>query len=210
MPKRYVSLDISTNTGYAIFHNTKLIKYGVFTRKVHEYKADVKTCTDLPKSYPDNFIAAIDAITAMCMRIIKNNDIDMVVMEHPEQGKQRMSQRLLEWIHLALIREFKRYEIPYKYILVSDWRKVVKCYIKDWPDLQHWNKEVRKAKGKATPTKTGRKIAKIEGRRVSKIDQKKLSIMIANDYYNLEVTDNNIADAINIGRAANELNLVNF
>ena len=207
-PKRYISLDISTNTGYAIFHDSNLIKYGCFTKKVSEYKADVKTYQDFPNSYPNNFIEVADAITVMCLKLIRLNDIQMVIIEHSEKGKQRLSQRLLEWMHLTLIRELNRNQIPYKYILVNDWRKVVKCYVKYWPDYQVWNKEVRKAKAKAIPTKKGRKIAKIEGKRVSHINQKKLSIIIANKEYDLDLKNDNIADAINIGRAAKELNMI--
>lgn len=207
MSKRYISLDISTNTGYAIFQDTTLIKYGIFSKKVRDYKADVKTYKDFPDCYPNNFLITVDAITSMCMKIIDANNIDMVIIEHTEKGKQRLSQRLLEWIHLAIVKELKRRNTPFKYILVSDWRMVVKCYLKYWPKWQDWNKNVRKAKAKAIPTKTGMKLARIEGKRVSVMDQKKLSILIANQYYDLDLTDNNIADAINIGRAANELNM---
>jgi len=206
--KRYISLDISTNTGYAIFHDSNLIKYGIFTKKVEDYISDVRSYKDFPKCYPDNFIVTVDAIAAFCMKIIRDNRIQMVIIEHPEQGKQRLSQRLLEWIHLSLVRELKKYKIPYQYILVSDWRKVVKCYMKYWPEYQDWNKKIKKAKASATPTKTGRKLAKIEGKRASPMNQKKLSIVIANKKYKLNVKDDNIADAINIGRAANELHIV--
>jgi len=202
---RYISLDISTNTGYAIFDNDKLLDYGVFTRKVKNYKADVKSYKDFPECYPDNFLETIDTITAECMRIIQNNQIDLVIIEHPELGKQRLSQRLLEWTHLTLVRALKNENTPFKYILVSDWRSLVKCYLKYWPEHQTWNKEVRKAKAKATPTKKGNKIPKIDGKRVSATNQKKLSILIANQHYLINVKDNNIADAINIGRAYIEM-----
>lgn len=207
-PKKYISLDISTNTGYAIFEGSHLLKYGIFTKKVVDYKADVRTYTDLPKTYPYNFLDTVDYITYMCMKIIKMNNIEMVIIEHPEQGKQRLSQRLLEWIHLTLIRELKKSKISFKYILVSDWRKAVNCYIKHWPTLQEFNKQVRKAKANAIPTQKGIKVAKIKGKRVSCIDQKKLSIILANDEYNLDIKDDNIADAINIGRAADILHII--
>ena len=199
--KKYISLDISTNTGYAIFEDTKLTDYGVFTFKAREYKADIKTYKDLPECYPVNFLEVADKITNGCMQLIKDNNIDLVIIEHPENGKQRLSQRLLEWTHLTLVRELRKIEMPFKYILVNDWRGVVKCYLKYWPEHQIWNKEVKKAKAKAIPTKTGMKVPKIEGKRVSAMNQKKLSILIANQHYFITVKDNNIADAINIGRA---------
>ena len=113
MPKKYISLDISTNTGYAIFEDTKLTEYGVFTCKAKNYKADVRTYKDFPDCYPDNFLVVADILTAECMRLILNNKIDLVIIEHPESGKQRLSQRLLEWTHLTLVRELNKYKIPF-------------------------------------------------------------------------------------------------
>ena len=207
-PKRYIGLDISTNTGYAVFEDEKLISYDVFTEKVQDYKADIKKYSDLPDCYPDNFIATADNITKKCIDIIKSNNIDMAIIEHPEKGKQRLSQRLLEWTHLTLVKELKKENIPFRYILVSDWRTVVKCYIKYWPEHQDWNKQVRKAKAKAIPTKMGMLVPKLGGKRVSTVNQKKLSVIIANEYYGISIKDNNIADAINMARAAKELNMV--
>jgi len=202
-PKRYISLDISTNTGYAVFHDNKLIKYGVFTKKVKEYKANIKSYKDFPKEYPDNYLVTANTISTMCINIILANDIDYVVIEHPEQSKQRMSQRLLEWMHLTLVQKLKKLKIPFKYILVKDWRQFVNCYISHWPDLHEKNKQIRKIKNK-----TGKKIAMIEGKRVGRINQKKLSIIIANNTYSLNIKNDNIADAINMGRAAYELQII--
>ena len=77
--------------------------------------------------------------------------------------------------------------------------------------LKAWgasSKEDAKAKAKAIPTKMGMLVPKLGGKRVSTINQKKLSIIIANDYYGLSIKDNNIADAINMARAARELKMV--
>jgi hypothetical protein len=207
---RYIGLDISTNTGYAIFDKDTLVDYGVFTIKVQDYKADVKTFKDFPESYPLNFLKTSDEIAKQCIQIIAKNNIDMVIIEHSEKGKQRLSQRLLEWTHMALIKELILNKIPFKYILVNDWRNAVKCYIKYWPDHQDWNKKVKGAKKKAEPTKTGMLVPKIDGKRVSAINQKKLSVIIANKDYGISIKDNNIADAINMAHAANILGMVSW
>ena len=203
----FIALDLSTNTGYAIFKDTKLIKYDVFTRKVPGYKADVKSYKDFPKEYPINFLDTAEAIAEECIRVIQENKIDKVVIEHCEGAKQRLSQRLLEWTHFALIQRLKALGIDFKYLLVHDWRDVVGCYLKRWPDYQKFNQKVRAAKKKATPTKSGMLIAKIDGKRVGPVNQKKLSIIIANEKYGLEIKNDNMADAINLGRAAIELGL---
>lgn len=209
MPKRHVirfiALDISTNTGYALFEGSELIAYDTFTIKVNKYKADVKKFSDFPIEYPLNFITTAEAIAQQCFDIIQQNNIQHVVIEHPEAAKQRLSQRLLEWTHYALIVKLQAARIDFRYLLVHDWRNVVKCYIKHWPEYAKYNQKVRSAKQKAIPTKTGRKLAKLDGRVVSTINQKKLSILLANQKYGLEINDDNIADAINLGRAAIEL-----
>jgi hypothetical protein len=208
MPKkhtRFIALDISTNTGYAIFDNEGLTKYGVFTIKASHYKADVKCYSDFPKEYPNNFMVAAQKIADECLRIIEENKIDRVVIEHPESAKQRLSQRLLEWTHYALVLRLQAARIDFRYLLVHDWRSVVNCYIKNWPEHQKWNQKIRAAKKKAIPTKSGAICAKIDGKRVAAINQKKLSIILANEKYGLTIKDDNIADAINLGRAAVEL-----
>ena len=72
-------------------------------------------------------------------------------------------------------------------------------------NYQKWNLKIRAAKKVAVPTKNGSICAKIDGKRVSAINQKKLSIIIANEKYGIQIKNDNIADAINIGRAAVEL-----
>ena len=207
-----MALDISSNNGFAVFQNEKLIAQNVFVRKVEGYKADVKTFNDLPEQYPYNFMEASEDVARRFLLVYEEHVCSMAIIEHPELGKQRLSQRLLEWNHYAICKKFKENGIPIKYILVADWRKKVKCYMKFWPEHQKWNKEVIKAQKIAKKTKPAKGrtkvMAKIDGKVVSKINQKKLSIILANEKYDLELKDDNIADAINIGRAAWELGLV--
>lgn len=203
---KFLSLDISTNTGYAVFDTAsslKLLHYNVFTYKVKAYKGDVRSYQDFPPEYPHNFIRTANDIALRSVSIAKKYGCACAVIEHSEKGKQRLSQRLLEWIHLYLVKALQINKIEFKYLLVSDWRKEVKCYLKHWPEYQKWNKEVSKAKRKCI----GRKLAKIDGKVVSKINQKKLSIILANEYFNIQIKDDNVADAINLGKAAYELGM---
>ncbi len=205
---RYLSLDISTNTGWAVFEDDQLLEYDVFVKKVLGYKADIKSYQDLPFNYPDNIINTADLIASDSLSLVLKHDCEYVVIEHPEIGKQRISQRLLEWTQICVYKTLSSHA-KVKYLLVADWRKQTKCYLKHWPDFQKWNKIVKAAKKIAKPTKTGRKLAKIDGKVVSKMDQKKLSIFIANQHYGLNIKNDNIADAINLGRAAYELEIFN-
>lgn len=198
---KFLSLDLSTNSGYAVFENEKLEAYGLVSYKAKNYKADVKKYSDLPEEYPYNFIDVADKFGAMAVELYQKHGCERVVIEHTEKGKQRLSQRLLEWINLAVVQAFTRIEVKVDYLLVSDWRSYCKCYLKYWPEARVWNAKIVKLKKVAVPTKSGAKIAKIDGKIVTKINQKKLSIILANDFYSLSIKDDNIADAINIGRA---------
>lgn len=200
---RFLSLDVSTNTGWAIFDDAKLTHFGVFTCKVPGYKAAIKSYKDFPETYPYNFMDTADEIAKKCKEIADEFQPDNIVIEHTEGSKQRISQRLLEWTHYTIYQILRNDLIPSYYLLVADWRTQVKCYLKYWPEHSKWNKEVAKAK-KITPP---RKRPRINGNVVSRIDLKKLSILIANEHFDIQTKNDNIADAINLGRAAWELNI---
>lgn len=204
---KFLALDLSTNTGYAIFDNNKLAGHDTFTIKAKDYVASIKNYENFPASYPYNLIETSEAIANKCFEIFQENKCEAVVIEHPETSRQRISQRLIEFIHYAVLKKFEGKCV--KYLLVSDWRRQVKCYIKHWPELKKWNDKVMKAKKIATPTKSGARLAKIGGKVVSKYDFKKLSIYIANKYYGVNISSDDVADAINIGRAACELGVFN-
>jgi len=205
---RFLSLDLSTNTGYAVFFGAEeegdpaLESYGLVTHKAANYKADIKKFSDLPTEYPYNFIDTARKFGDTCVKIYQESGCEAVVIEHTEKGKQRLSQRLLEWINYAVVDAFTGIGVRVSYLLVSDWRTHTKCYLKFWPEHRVWNTKISKLKKIAAPTKSGAKIAKLEGKIVTKINQKKLSIILANEAYGLETKDDNIADAINLGRAA--------
>jgi hypothetical protein len=100
---------------------------------------------------------------------------------------------------------FEQQGIEYRYFTNRCWRVVCGCYVKDWPEVIVWNKNVSKAKKKAIPTKAGAKVAKLNGKIVKKIDQKGLSILLANEHFKLQLNDDNVTDSLNLGRAAIEL-----
>jgi len=211
---KWISLDISTNTGFAVFiaDSTEkryiLDSYGLINAKIIDYKSDIKKYTDFPDSYPTNFLYTSMVLAREIRTLLIEEKADFVVLEHTEKGKQRLSQRTLEWYHYAICNMLLERKMPFKYLLVSDWRKEVNCYIKHWPEHIAYNKQIKAAKKIAKPTKTGRILARIDGKVVSKVDQKKLSILIANQAYGLDISDDNIADAINIGTATINLGLV--
>jgi hypothetical protein len=211
-PSYLLSLDLSTHTGWAYFKDGVLVEVGSFDVKIPNYVANVKKWSDLPDIYPSNHIKAADEVADQCIQIWLRLGRPPVVTEHTEGSKHRISQRTLEFIHYAVFSQFARNGHVPRYLLNSDWRKNCKCYISQWPDFQKWNKEVGKAKKKATPNKAGAKVAKIDGKIVSKWDAKKISIYIAKlahpGFEEIIGTNDDIADAINLGQAAIDLKVL--
>ena len=209
---RWLSLDPSSYTGYAIFNDSELVRYGMIEIKIKDYTTDVRKYSDLPKTYPDNLMNAAQEMAAAVRKIIETENIEFVVLEHSEPSKRRFSQKYLEWLHFCLITEFKQLQVRYQYLLNSDWRKVVKCYLSQWPEYRQHNALVAKTKRSSKPTASGAKVAKIDGKIVSPIDRKKLSVIIANKFFNLSLplTQDDLGDAINLGRAAIELGLLDI
>lgn len=206
-----LSLDLSTHTGWAYFECGALISVGKFDVKVKNYKGIIKSYSDFPPEYPYNLMEMADAMAQHCVGLWLSLGKPGIVTEHTEGSKHRISQRTLEFIHFALFQQLKAAGSPnIKYMLNSDWRRNVRCYISQWPEMQKYNKEVGKAKKKAKPNKAGAKVAKINGKVVSKWDAKKLSIHISHKLYpdfSEQIDTDDIADAVNLGHAALNMRL---
>lgn len=203
-----ISFDLSTKTGYSVFDGDKLKTYGKITHKVQDYFSDVKRYDELPAAYPYNFIDAAQTMATACMKVVDEFPGSVIVTEHTEGSSRRFSQRLLEFIHYAFLEECRARNNKPLYLLNSDWRRQVRCYVSQWPSIEKWNSKIGRLKKKAIPTKAGAKVAKLNGKIVTRVDQKKLSILIANYTFGLELDDDDIADSINMGRTALELGLV--
>jgi hypothetical protein len=204
---KLLSLDISTHTGWSTFIDGKLSEYGLIETEIQDYKAEVRSFKDYPASYPQNFLNAARDMAAKIATLVEAQKPDAVVTEDTSKASQRFSQKYLEWTHYCVATYMEEHKIPYRFLTNRCWRLACKCYLKEWPEYVQWNKTVSKAKKKAIPTKSGAKVAKIDGKIVTKIDQKKLSIIIANAAFGLETSDDNIADSLNLGHAALALDL---
>lgn len=176
---RLLSLDISTSTGWAIFENGSLIKYGLssFKSKQIDYK---KTTTESMKA----MVESCRLFSKFVCEMIKDHKIDQVVIEQTNNGRARFTQKMLEWLHWNVCESVNSVLGDYpNYMDSSEWRKLVGLAL---------NKE-DKANNKAV----SKKIKK------GKITKKHLAVRIVNDLYNLsfKLKDNDKADAILLGRA---------
>lgn len=193
---RLLALDLSTKTGYAIFDADKLVEYDVVqnNRTVHEYG-----------SYPYSYMAAAVEVAINVQLIVKLHRPDVVVIEETNGSKSRYTQKILEFIHLAVLRELQELRMlgNVVYINTSDWRKAVGG---------HLSKEDKKLNAKVSKAK---KRAKVDGKLDIKLfnkykkelgvkgrtNKKHVAIRVANTLFglNLKPKDNDKADAICLG-----------
>ena len=178
---RILSLDISTHTGWSVFDNERLIEYGKYNIHVSGYKAEIKSYKDYPASYPKNFIDAANSQENKVNELLKLYNPDAVVIEETNKSRQRFSQKILEWMHFTVVSLLLSKNQKFGYITTTCWRKQTNCYMKDWPEYKKWNYKVSQAKKTAKLTKSGSRVAKINGKVVSAINQKKLSVILANN-----------------------------
>lgn len=211
---RVLSLDISSHAGWALLEGEpgskpELLKYGLI---------------DLPQSaksfgpYPWGYVEAAEYIASALYNVtMEHTEIPVIVIEETNLGKQRYSQKLLEWIHLS----FLWYMAPYPsvvnnkndaglvYISSSSWRKTLGVHLSS--EQRKMNAKVSKAKQKSKKADGTVDLKKFNAEKKKlgvkgRINWKKLSVDFVNDPergfgLNLKAKDNDISDAILLGYA---------
>lgn len=196
----WLCLDLSSRTGWALWDGQDLKQFGLIEEIIPNFKQNVRNFKDLPKEYPSNYVDAIDRLMSKIAEVFEKHPVTMIVVEHTEGSSFRFSQKYLEWLHLVFWQKFSK-KCKIIYLLNKDWRQATDCYLRCWPEFIEHNKLHAKLKKKLKS-----KVVKHEGKRIGRKDHKKLSIHIANillTRLNKElISDDNIADAINLGQAA--------
>lgn len=181
---RVLALDASTKSGWALFVDGKLSESGALTPvKVEDFNVN-KDPQKSPK-YPYNIVAAADKIAELVEDelLLMHWPLDVVVVENTNKGRNRHTQRILEFMHFTLLKKFFQLKQPMLYMDTSEWRSLVGLWMsKD--DLKN-NREVKAKKKRG------------------KISKKHLAVRMVNDLYgkNLKLKDNDEADAILMGQA---------
>lgn len=192
MKKTTLALDLSTKTGYAVFNSTdttiNLYKYGKITSEAN---------TSL--SYPINYIDRANKIADKVELLIAKYHPTDVVIEETNGSKSRYTQKLLEFIHFAVINKILQTKCPIHYINTSDWRKALDVSLSK--DDKKNNSKLSKAKSlaKKNSERLDKKKLGIKGR----VTKKHASVRVANAKFNLDlkVGENDLADAICVGAA---------
>lgn len=204
---RILCIDLSLHCGYAVIESSpseealvegqaRLVEYGT----LHYDGVPAKKLGNYPWSYIDVVEHHVGTIIALSERI----EPAVIVIEETNKGKNRYSQKMLEFLHHELLtRLMEHYEYPrlrpsVVYLDTSHWRSVLGIWLTK--DQKKNNAKLSKAKrdGKEALKAMKEKLG-VRG----KTNKKHAAIAHANATFGLKlkVKDNDAADAICLGLA---------
>jgi len=181
---RVLALDASTKCGWALFVDGELKESGALRPVfVEGFNPNSPEVTRDPH-YPYNTVYAAREVASLVRRLVwEKGPLDKLVCENTNKGKNRSTQRILEFIHYALLSLFEQRQDLFCYMDTSEWRKIVGLWM---------SKEDKK---------NNRQVS--IGKKRGKITKKHLSVRMVNEKFNksLKLKDNDEADAILLGLA---------
>lgn len=197
---KVLAFDISSKSGWALFDSdlpkpAHLLKFGGVDLN------DVKIL-DFPGEYPLNVKAGVDAMAVQLIAIAIEHQPDVIVIEEVNLGKQRLSQRYLEWVHAAVVGliQSELLKIPkIVYISTSSWRQTLAQRMT--AEDKRNNKQVKQLKT-VKNEEMRRELKKKSGIK-GKVGTKHISVRWANENYLVDFIrkDDDKADAISVGAA---------
>jgi hypothetical protein len=192
---RVLALDLSSSTGYAILEGEpdsipKVLRSGTIVCP----DADPRYAGHYPWALRNRCAKMVDAIE-MGVGVTTLSSVDHIVIEETNLGRNRYSQKMLEWIHLNVLHLLASYGATVWYINTSDWRRKLGTTLT--AEDKKLNAKVRKLK--KSGDKAGLKALGVRG----KIGKKHVAVRFVNQTYNLglKLKDNDQADAICLGVA---------
>lgn len=188
-----LALDISTKTGWSLIHKEEgqdeQVSIGHYGRLVAEKSVDEWG------EYPFNYLKLADHMAKRICELVQEHSPDFIVIEETNKGKNRYTQKMLEFIHCKLLDRLAdtKYANTVNYVNTSDWRKSLGIYM---------TKEDKKNNAKVNKAKRQGKSKKELGLK-GKITRKHIAVRLVNDKYgtNFKQKDNDTAEAICIGLA---------
>lgn len=182
-----IGIDLSSKTGYAVLNDGKLMTYGLLTVELKNF--NVNNNPNLQPEYPWNIIDAAIKQADQVIRVILDSGADHVALENTTKGRNRHTQRILEFLHYALLIKFRENGIKFTYLDPSQWRGELEIRLSIEDKKKH--KDIKKGIIKR-----------------GKITKKHLSVRAANTMYGLKLLqkDNDIADAIGLATALYKIN----
>ena len=197
---RILALDVSSKTGFGVLDveedenkipiGISLVQYGLIKMPVP---------LDEAGTYPWNYIVASKKMGQVLAKLVSDIKPRVVVVEETNKGRQRYSQKLLEYLHSALLTYISLdTEAPAVfYLSTSEWRSALGIRLSK-EDKKN-NQKLSKAKKASVDGKVDRKALGVKG----KLTPKHLSVRYVNKKFGLQLKlmDNDISDAICLGDA---------
>jgi hypothetical protein len=189
MMSKLIVLDLARTTGIAVFEDDFLSQWGTARGRTSD-SLKISNKGEITGNHPWDMIELVNNCVLEIMEEIINVDPDEILIEQTNLGRNRFSQKFLEWLHYALLNKIKEIfdeTVPVYYIDTSEWRRLLKISLSS-EDKRH-NKLVRlkKANGKIT------------------IKDKTIDYVNKVEDMNFTSKDDDIADAICMGLAFLEI-----
>lgn len=195
---KVLALDISTKAGYALLDGEK----GSVPKILESGKICLGKTAHAFGPYPNSYLIAAQNMGELLLKNVKQMGesfgIDVVVVEETNLGKNRYSQKLLEFIHANFLSCMQRERSGYTicYISSSKWRQAMGLEMsKEDKKNNKALKKLKEADGGATHE--AKAAAGIKG----KVSKKHLAVRKANELWglSLKMKDNDVADALLLG-----------
>lgn len=193
------ALDISTSTGYSVQEHdgeVKLLEQGSIQndKRIEDYGP-----------YPFSYYYAAKNMALLIQDQLSKHRPDVIVIEETNGSRSRYTQKILEFLHYAVLHTLLDTKAKVVYINTSDWRKSVGGMLSKEDKKQ--NAKVAKAKQKAKTDgkldlKKFAELKKQMGVR-GKVNKKHVAIRLVNQMFglSLKAKDDDVADAICLGLA---------
>lgn len=191
---RILALDLSTNPGYAVMDFKDGVPSLVF------FKSQKAICTVKNPVIEDHrLLGNARNVREQVAELVKNFAPDYIVIEQTNQGKNRTTQKQLEFIHCLVLDLLEPNINKIIYMDSSAWRSTLG--MKLTKDQRNHNKKIR--------LKKPNYLAEIKGIMPrGKITWKHLSVFWVNKTFpqlNFKLKDNDMADAICMAMATQKI-----
>ena len=204
---KILALDLALTTGYAVLEGERLIKYGSVKVKVSNWKSNLNDYRQYPKEFPFNLINAANDLANLISGLVTEQAPDLIVIEDTVRGRQRTSQKLLEFIHFAVFSALYG-KVPIRLLTVNCWRKELGVFANE--EEKKVNSRISKEKKRIkkdlmnqghSEEDTKRVLAKgvsLDGKRIGRKKSKHFSIRKVKELFDidLKLNEDDIADSI--------------
>lgn len=151
--------------------------------------------------YPWCYSAAAASIAGRLAELAERFRPDVIVVEETNLGRNRYTQKILEFIHQELLRLLRPLDIPVRYINTGEWRRVAGVSISalERKNNDRLNRARRLHRETGITLAAAKKKLGVKG----KVTKKHVSVRFINELYDFDwkLKDNDTAEAICLGIA---------